>query len=140
MARYEQWITDQDDCLIAMETGKKPPMEKLKALPPWRAVLIARICNQGQIMTDEEVEEFVQKAREVGGSGRFETNPQFTGFTTIKDVPTGDRRWVVKQLYPSNYDHALIFCQLMSCLGTEPFVFNFNHLTGHWSVELIHRR
>lgn len=71
MARYEQWVIDQDDCLIAMETGKKPPREKLRNLPPWRAVLIARICNQGQIMTDEEVEELVNEARAVGGKGRL---------------------------------------------------------------------
>lgn len=70
-SRYEQWVIDQDDCLVAMSSGKKPPRDKLRNLPPWRAVMIARICNQDKLMTDKEVEEMVLEARHVGGIGKL---------------------------------------------------------------------
>jgi hypothetical protein len=34
----------QDDCLIALENGSPLPTAALQALPPWRAVMLARIA------------------------------------------------------------------------------------------------
>jgi hypothetical protein len=34
----------QDDCLIALENGDPLPTAALQALPPWRAVMLARIA------------------------------------------------------------------------------------------------
>lgn len=68
------WAT-QDDCLIRMETGQKPDPYKMRQLPPWRAVLIARIGEHADIYTAEEVEAIVEEARRVGGQGRLVRAP-----------------------------------------------------------------
>lgn len=60
----------QDDCLIAMENRKPVPVAKLQALPPWRAVALARIADQAGLALERgTVEQIAAEAREVGGDG-----------------------------------------------------------------------
>lgn len=59
----------QDDCLIAISEGKQPRIETLVKLPPWRAVLIARVANRAGVLSEKWVDALVEEARNVGGSG-----------------------------------------------------------------------
>ena len=61
--QHRELFANQDDCLIHMSEGKKPPLKALVSLPPWRAVLIARIAGEAGWMSKEEVEGFVEEAR-----------------------------------------------------------------------------
>lgn len=63
---------NQDDCLIAITDGKRPPDECLRKLPPWRAVLIARVALRAGVMSQEEVDALVAEARYIGGDGTLE--------------------------------------------------------------------
>ena len=40
---------DQDDCLIAIEDGRPVPVRALSRLPPWRAVLVARVAERAGV-------------------------------------------------------------------------------------------
>lgn len=62
---------DQDDCLLAITEGKALPNDKLRNLPPWRAVMIARVAEKAGVMSATQVERLVAEAREVGGNGRL---------------------------------------------------------------------
>jgi hypothetical protein len=61
----------QDDCLIDIADGKKINETKLRKLPPWRAVLIAKVAVQAKAMTQEAYDKLVDQAAEVGGEGRL---------------------------------------------------------------------
>lgn len=67
--KHSDLLADQDDCLIAISDGKSPSKRALYSLPPWRAVLIARVAVRAGVMTEEEVREMVEQARRVGGEG-----------------------------------------------------------------------
>ena len=69
--KHAQLLGDQDDCLIALESGRRPSDRILRKLPPWRAVMIARIALRMELMTQEEVDELVEEARTVGGDGKL---------------------------------------------------------------------
>jgi hypothetical protein len=63
---------NQDDCLIAITDGKPVPTRALKALPPWRAVLMARVAAKAGVPLEHgSVTELVAEARRVGGGGRL---------------------------------------------------------------------
>jgi len=62
----------QDACLIALSESKRPPRDKLISLPPWRAVLIARVANEGGFISDEELHNLVEEAKTVTGTGKIE--------------------------------------------------------------------
>ena len=65
----------QDDCLISITDHRPLPAQSLRALPPWRAVLIARIANLAGITTTDDghdLDEIVLEAQIVGGSGALE--------------------------------------------------------------------
>lgn len=51
---------NQDNCLLNMEAGLTPSMMALTSLPPWRAVMIARIAERCGIMTEDEVAALVE--------------------------------------------------------------------------------
>lgn len=60
----------QDDCLIAIEDGRPVPAGKLGALPPWRAVLIARVAARAGVPLERgTVEQLRAEAADVGGEG-----------------------------------------------------------------------
>jgi hypothetical protein len=60
-----------DVVLIAITDHKKIPMDRLRELPPWRAVLMARVAEIAGAMTRAEVDDLVREAREVGGAGHL---------------------------------------------------------------------
>lgn len=71
LTQLNKLMGDQDDCLLAITKGVKPPEDALRALPPWRAVMIARVAEKAGLMTIEEVDELVKEAAAVGGAGRL---------------------------------------------------------------------
>ena len=68
-----QWpaIRDhQDDCLIAIEDGDPLPVRALRSLPPWRAVLMARVAEKAGIGLERgSVVQLVAEAWAVTGAG-----------------------------------------------------------------------
>ena len=77
--RHNELMRWQDTCLIAMSEGRRPPRHAIVALPPWRAVLVARIANQAGFMSDKELANLVAEAREVTGNGVI-VNWDYDGF------------------------------------------------------------
>ena len=62
----------QDDCLIAIEDGHPLPTRALLALPPWRAVLMARVAEKSGVGLEQgTLEQLIEEARIVTGSGRL---------------------------------------------------------------------
>lgn len=60
----------QDECLIAITDGRPVPSRALAALPPWRAVLFARVAAKAQIpLENGTLDQLVDEARRVGGDG-----------------------------------------------------------------------
>lgn len=59
----------QDDCLIPISGGKVPEQKYLELLPPWRAVLIARVANQAGLMSQEEVQSWIDRAQRMSETG-----------------------------------------------------------------------
>ena len=72
---FPNLFADQDDCLIHISDGKKPPASKLRALPAWRAVLIARVARQALAMTKDELDALIEDARNVGPDNKLEMKP-----------------------------------------------------------------
>lgn len=68
-------LARMDDCLIAIEDGRPVPQASLRALPPWRAVLVARVAAKAGAIADDELARLVAEARRVGGAGRLEPGP-----------------------------------------------------------------
>lgn len=69
----KQIIQDnQDDCLIAIENSRPLPTAALQKLPPWRAVLIARVADRAGVSLEQgTVEQIVQEAVRVSGEGQL---------------------------------------------------------------------
>lgn len=61
----------QDECLIAITDGGPFPWKHCRRLPPWRAVLIARVALKAGMVKPGAVEDLVEEARSVGGTGRL---------------------------------------------------------------------
>jgi hypothetical protein len=60
----------QDDLLISIEDGKPLASSKLQRLPPWRAVMVARLAEKAGIAMEQgAVSQIVAEARAVGGDG-----------------------------------------------------------------------
>jgi hypothetical protein len=60
----------QDDLLISIEDGEPLASAKLQRLPPWRAVMVARLAEKaGVAMEQGDVPQIVAEARAVGGDG-----------------------------------------------------------------------
>lgn len=53
---------NQDECLLAIADGKPIDMI-IRRLSPWRAVLIARVALKAGVMTPEEVDLLMAKAK-----------------------------------------------------------------------------
>jgi len=63
-------MTLQDDCLIAITDGKPVPARTLAELPPWRAVLMARVANKAGVPIEGgSLDELILEASRVGGTG-----------------------------------------------------------------------
>ena len=43
-AQRATWLAASDDCLLAITDGHPIPTKALQALPPWRAVMLARVA------------------------------------------------------------------------------------------------
>jgi hypothetical protein len=69
--KHRRLFENQDDCLINISEGRPPDQKALRSLPPWRAVLIARVAQEAMVITREEVEELVDEASKVGGAGKL---------------------------------------------------------------------
>lgn len=62
----------QDDCLIAIEDGNPLRADRLLKLPPWRAVLVARVAERAGVPLERgTVVQLIAEAREVGGDGEL---------------------------------------------------------------------
>ena len=62
----------QDDCLIDIEDGHPLRADRLLKLPPWRAVLVARVAQRAGVPLEKgTVEQLIAEARTVGGSGKL---------------------------------------------------------------------
>jgi len=62
----------QDDCLICIRNRFPIPDVSLRKLPPWRAVLIARIGAQAGVrMECGSLAELEAEAARVGGAGKL---------------------------------------------------------------------
>jgi hypothetical protein len=62
----------QDDCLIAIEDGNPLRADRLLKLPPWRAVLVARVAKKAGVPLERgTVEQLIAEARHVGGDGKL---------------------------------------------------------------------
>jgi hypothetical protein len=67
----------QDECLIAITDGFPLPARALAALPPWRAVLVARVAAKAGISIEGgTLDELVGEAIRVGGEGALVWPPQ----------------------------------------------------------------
>jgi hypothetical protein len=65
-------IAAMDRCLIAITDGQPIPSEALAALPPWRAVLLARVAHKAGVDLEHgTVEQLVAEATRVGGAGKL---------------------------------------------------------------------
>lgn len=66
----EKLGAEQDDCLLAITDGDPVPTRALLALPPWRAVLMARVAAKAGVPLEQgTVEQIVAEAAAVGGHG-----------------------------------------------------------------------
>lgn len=65
----------QDECLLQIADGNKPDANDIRHLPPWRAVMIARVCEKANLMTADEVKAIVDEAARVGGKGYLVNAP-----------------------------------------------------------------
>lgn len=65
-------IQHMDDILIAITDGKPVPSKALAALPPWRAVLMARVAEKaGRPLEHGTLDDLVTAARRAGGNGKL---------------------------------------------------------------------
>jgi hypothetical protein len=65
---------NQDDCLIAVEDGHPVPTKALLALPPWRAVLMARVAQRAGVPLEQGTVDQIKAeafAVTVTGSGKL---------------------------------------------------------------------
>ena len=60
----------QDNVLISITDGKMDH-KSLRMLPPWRAVLLARVAHMAGAMSRELRDRVVKEARDVGGTGQL---------------------------------------------------------------------
>lgn len=74
---HSSLISAMDDCLLAILDNKPFPMNRLRSLPPWRAVLIAGIALRAEVISQKEYDELKNEAKEVGGNGRLKQLPPF---------------------------------------------------------------
>lgn len=66
----------QDACLIAITDGKPLPSSAIAALPPWRAVLLARVgAKAGAKLEHGTLDQLVAEAQRVGGNGLLRWPP-----------------------------------------------------------------
>lgn len=70
---YEfQLLMWEDECLIAITDGYPLPTTALLGLPPWRAVLLARVADRAGIGLEAgTLDQLVAEASKVGGAGRL---------------------------------------------------------------------
>jgi hypothetical protein len=69
--RHVDIIAAMDDVLIAFQDGREIPMLKLRSLPPWRAVLLARVMHKAGALSQGAVDSLVRDAIHVGGNGEL---------------------------------------------------------------------
>lgn len=63
---------NQDTCMIAIENSKPLPTAALQALPPWRAVMLARIAHAAGLGLEQgSIEQITAEARQVTGAGKL---------------------------------------------------------------------
>lgn len=63
-------MREQDQCLIAITDGRPLPAASIAQLPPWRAVLIARVADKAGIpLEGGTLDDLVAEASRVGGEG-----------------------------------------------------------------------
>lgn len=66
------WWAEQDDLLISITDRRPLPTRLLRALPPYRALMIARIaCQAGVGLEQGDVDQLAAEAARVGGGQRL---------------------------------------------------------------------
>lgn len=71
--RKSEIYATQDHCLIAITDGNKDVLiREITMLPPWRAVMIARVAQKAGLLDDVFVDNIVAEARAVSGDGELE--------------------------------------------------------------------
>ena len=73
---HDSMMAAQDRVLIAASDGDLD-YRSLTSLPPWRAVLFARVLHKSGLLTDRQLVTLVIEAAHVGGLGRLK----------VKDAP-----------------------------------------------------
>lgn len=72
LERLRTLYAHQDDCLIAIEDGHPLPTRHLQELPPWRALLVARIAAKAGLGLEQgTIEQLKAEAAHEGGAGRL---------------------------------------------------------------------
>ena len=75
MTTYRKAVNDagiialMDYVLLAITDGKDIPMDRLRSLPPWRAVMLARVAVACGAMDADTLNRLVGEAKDVGGAG-----------------------------------------------------------------------
>lgn len=103
-AEHDTLMAAQDACLIAITDGAATlPSDRLVELPPWRAVLVARVAARAGVgLAGGTLRELVEMASAVGGEGRLTWPPQHAVLHWAEDVPDDvreaspgiDGRWI----------------------------------------------
>jgi hypothetical protein len=65
-------IAAMDDVILAITDGQPVPMDRMRSLPPWRAVMMARLALAAGALDGDTVAVLVAEAVVVGGAGRLE--------------------------------------------------------------------
>lgn len=62
-------LGDMDELLLAIGEGKGLDPTRLRRLPPWRAVMLARVAVRAGAMPDQDLATLITDAVRVGGGG-----------------------------------------------------------------------
>lgn len=69
-AEHMRIFAIQEDCLVSLSSIKpRIDMAVVRQLPPWRAVMIARIAYKCRVLPRRELDELTREAQLVGGMG-----------------------------------------------------------------------
>lgn len=96
-------IAHTDDVLVAITDGRPVTRDMLWRLPPWRAVLLARVAAKAGVMQPNEVIQLVEEARAVGGAGQLARRCARCGAEL-----RGDGSWDDAGAQPAGCDHEAV--------------------------------
>ncbi len=72
IAKWYSIVQETDECLIAIQDRRSIPTKALKALPPWRARMLADVAERAGVKLEHgTAQQIKDEALRVGGSGRL---------------------------------------------------------------------